>query len=595
MPCERRPYFQPGRAVLGALCVLGAASSAPAWSVARSEHLEIYAQAGPREALAAHRWFAQLRAFFAAQTWAPVSGRPRLRVIGFVSTQEFAPYRLRPASDAYYIGADNRDYIVLPGLTPREFRMAAHEYAHLALHAAGARLPAWLSEGLAEFYSTLEFSANAGTLGGEIAAHTQTLRRRPWLPIESLLAAPHEMPSRLNRDEAALFHAQSWALVHLLALAPEYQPGFPRLVEAILRGEPWRNAFARVYRRPPEEAGEDARRWIGRRAGARLSLPLPETEAAAPEVADVPAGESDFMLADLLLAAGDLERARVRFAALEQQSPAAAATAAALGLIALRQADPEGARRYWKLALQRGIADAGLGFRYAVLAGEAGAPPAEIRAALERALALDPAFDDARYHLALLENNDGRPAAAVDHFRALRQVKPARAFSYWSSLADAFLQLGQREEARAAAAAALAHAASADERAQAARLDYVARTELAVRFTRDEAGRVLLQTTRIPLQAADWNPFVETGDQVRRVEAALREIECDDKGFTFVLESAEGKLRLRISDPGRVQVRNGPPEFVCGPQAGARVLAVYAEGAGEHPDAHGLVRGLEFR
>ncbi len=594
MPREPRPPFPPGRAILGALCVLSAASPALAWSVARSEHFEIYAQAGPREALAAHQWFAQLRAFFAAQTGAPVSGRPRLRVIGFASTQEFAPYRLRPASDAYYIGADNRDYIVLPGLTPREFRMAAHEYAHLTLHAAGARLPAWLSEGLAEFYSTLEFSANTGTLGGEIAAHTQTLRRRPWLPVESLLAAPREMPGRLNRDEAALFYAQSWALVHLLTLAPAYRPGFPHLVEAILRGEPSRDAFARVYRRSPEEAGEDARRWIGRRAGARLSLPLRETQAAVPEVADVPAGEADFMLADLLLAAGDLERARVRFAALEQQSPAAA-TAAALGLIALRQADPEGARRYGKLALQRGIADAGLCFRYAVLAGEAGAPPAEIRAALERALALDPAFEDARYHLALLENHDGRPAAAVAHFRALRQVKPARAFSYWSSLADAFLQLGQREEARAAAAAAAAHAASTDERAQAARLDYVARTELAVRFTRDENGRVLLQTTRIPLEAADWNPFVEAGDQVRRVEAALREIECDEQGFTFVLESIEGKLRLRIADPARVQVRNGPPEFVCGPQAGARVLAVYAEGAGEHPAAHGLVRGLEFR
>jgi hypothetical protein len=235
-------------------------------------------------------------------------------------------------------------------------------------------------------------------------------------------------------------------------------------------------------------------------------------------------------------------------------------------------------------------------FRYAVLAADAGAPPAELRAALERAIALDPALDDARYHLALLENNDGRPAAAVAHFRALRQVKPARAFSYWSGLADAYLQLGRREEARAAAAAAAAHAVSSEERAQAARLDYVARTELTVQFTRDEAGRVLLRTTRIPLHAADWNPFVEAGDKVRRVEAAVREIECGENGSsTLVLESADGRLRLHIADPGRVQVRNGPPEFVCGPQPGTRVLVVYAESAGEDPDVQGFVRGLEFR
>ena len=594
MSREPRSYFRHSQVVLGALCVLGAASPALAWTVARSEHFEIYAQAGPREALAAHQWFAQLRAFFAAQTGALIPGRPRLRVIGFASTQEYAPYRLRPASDAYYLGSDSRDYIVLPGLTPREFRMAAHEYAHVALHAGGARLPAWLSEGLAEFYSTLEFSAASGTLGGEIGMHTQTLRRRPWLPLESLLAAPREAPGQWNREQAALFYAQSWALTHLLALAPAYQPGFARLVEAIRRGESSRDAFARVYRRPLEEVEADARRWIGKRAGARLSLPLPEAAAGTPEVTDVPAGESDFVLADLLLAAGDLERARVRFAALEQQSPTAA-TVAALGMIALRQADPEGARRYWKLALERGIADAGLCFRYAVLAGEAGAPSAEIRAVLERALALDAALDDARYHLALLENNDGRPAAAVAHFRALRQVKPERAFSYWSGLADAFLQLGRREEARAAAAAAAAHAASAEQRAQAARLDYVARTDLAVQFTRDEAGRVLFETTRIPLHAADWNPFVEAGDKVRRVEAAAREIECSEDGLALVLESAEGRLRLRIADPARVQVRNGPPEFVCGPQPGTRVLVVYAEQSGNDSETQGLVRGLEFR
>ena len=52
--------------------------------------------------------------------------------------------------------------------------------------------------------------------------------------------------------------------------------------------------------------------------------------------------------------------------------------------------------------------------------------------------------------------------------RAMRQVAPARAFAWWSALADALLSLDRRAEAREAAVQARSHAGSPEERDHAA-------------------------------------------------------------------------------------------------------------------------------
>ena len=98
-------------------------------------------------------------------------------------------------------------------------------------------------------------------------------------------------------------------------------------------------------------------------------------------------------------------------------------------------------------------------------------------------------------------------------------------------------------------------------------------------------------TTRVPRRTADWNPFIEPGDQVRRVEGVLREIDCSGEATRIVVETPDARLALTIVDPTRVQMRNAPAEFTCGVQPGSPVKVVYAaKGAAE-----GAVRGIEFR
>ncbi len=119
-------------------------------------------------------------------------------------------------------------------------------------------------------------------------------------------------------------------------------------------------------------------------------------------------------------------------------------------------------------------------------------------------------------------------------------------------------------------------------------------TDLAVEFSRDANGRAQMVTTRIPHNASTWNPFIEPGDDIRRVQGTLREIECSDKGMRIMVDTTGGVLTLAIPDPSHVQMRNAPAEFTCGPQPASPVTAEYAATkARENGD--GVVRGLEFR
>ena len=577
-------------AALLALCLQPGAWAAAPWKLLQSEHFELYSQDGEESARPVLAWFEQLRSFFLSQSgWKADPSEP-VRLIAFASVEEFEAYRLHPLGEAYYAGMGTRNYIVMAMARPREFSMGAHEYAHLILHVTGLHLPPWLNEGLAEFFSTVRVSEQHTEIGGDLPARSQALRRYPWIPLPELLALTEGSGLRRDRSTAEAFYAEGWALTEMLLLSPSYSPRFQDLLVALGKDASSAEALTKVYARPLEAIATDLRAWVYRRNIAPIRLPGVATGAIAVKVSDVPPIAARLVLADALATAGELDRAEKLYGEVAREAPENAQASAALGTIAFRRGDSEGARRAWKRAIAQGIADASLCHDYAVLADQAGLPPEEIRPALERAIALKPDFDDARYQLALLEKNAGHHQAALAQFLAMRNVDPARAYAYWIALADTYNELGDRPEALAAARQAADRAATAEERQRAAQQALMAQTDLGVQFTRDASGRAQLTTTRVPHQAADWNPFIEAGDNLRRVEGALQQIDCSGDVMRIRVEASGGVLTLAIPDPTRVQMRNAPPEFVCGPQSGQPVRVEYAVSK----DADDVLRGMEF-
>jgi tetratricopeptide (TPR) repeat protein len=393
---------------------------------------------------------------------------------------------------------------------------------------------------------------------------------------------------------STLFYAQAWALTHMLLLAPRYADGFPDLTAKLLAGTPGPAALSAVYRKPIETIARDARAWSDRHSFDPVRLPVVSGAAHAAVVEQLSSVESRLILADLLALSGALDRAGALYRDLEREAPDSAAVAAGRGAIALRLSRAQEATRYFQRAVELGIADAAVCYQFALLADSAGLSQTVIRSALQRALDLDPAFDDAHYRLALLDANAERHESAVAHLKAMKIVRRDRAHAYWTTMADALIGLDRRDEAIEASRYAASHATTEDERSHAKQLAYVAQTDLAVRFTRDASGKLQLSTTRVPHDSVDRNPFVEAADQIRKVQARLVNVECGAGILTVSVETSEGQLRLAIPDPSHVQLRNGPSEFTCGPQPANPISVVYAVSRQSESNIDGVVRGIDF-
>ena len=273
-----------------------------------------------------------------------------------------------------------------PSLDPGQFGVAAHEYAHVVLHANGAHFPDWLNEGLAEFFSTVRISNRQCEMGGDIRSHSEVLRNRTWLPLARFLEL--RLDSLGNRAESSMFYAQSWAFAHMLLLSPEYRPRFPELIAALTSGEASAPAIWRVYTKSLESITGDMHAFLSHYKGKSITAPGVNVRTIETTSSELTPFASRSLLAELLLESGQLDRAEALYGDLGKESPQNADISAALGTIALRKGDVLRARLKWKQAIAEGMTDANLCYRYAAIAEEAGIAPSEIRPALERALAL---------------------------------------------------------------------------------------------------------------------------------------------------------------------------------------------------------------
>ncbi len=571
-------------------------SAASTWSVAKSAHFDVYSQAGPESARSALKWFEELREFFSRDDLlAKVSGlddRAPVRVIGFRSPAEYSAFQLRKTADAYYIGTGTQDYIVLPGLGPGDFSLAAHEYTHVMLHARHLQLPRWLNEGLAEFFSSVRISERGCEIGGEAPMRVESLRHHAWLPLAELISLDARSPALESREETAIFYAESWALTDLLFSSPNYAPRSRAFMAALNAGTGTSEAMIRVFGKSLEEVSRDLRTWVGQQRSTPVRLPgiaSPNLDIKKAALSDL---EADLVLADLMLADGELDRAEASYLGLARRMPSNTNVLAALGTIALRKGNTVRAEQLWREAIEKGLKDANLCYEYAVVAEDRNSNRDEIRRALELAVSLRPDFDDARYKLALLESNAGDYQAALLQLRAMRSPSRQRAFGYWSAIAYVLTELDQREPAKQAAEEALKNATTPAERTHAEQLAYFAETDLTEESIRDADGKLRLVTKRVPHGTAHFNPFIERGDQIRSAEGTLSEVRCGDGRMTGLsIDTKAGPLSLTVPDPQHVLLRSGPAEFSCGPQSPRRIEVEYAV----TNNSEGVLKAMDLR
>jgi tetratricopeptide (TPR) repeat protein len=568
--------------VLAAMAV--PAIAATPWTVARSDHFEVWSNAPDDAPRTIASGLERLRTFFVSQFG--LVPHDVIRVICFASTEEFADYRIRAGADGFSLTGPGAAYIVTHA--PVNLRIPAHEYAHLVIHASGWKVPEWLAEGVSEVVSGLRFGERFSFIGGDLPGRSQPSRTSAWIPPAeffaiSLKGAPDPNPAR-----EPLFYSQSWAIAEMLIASPVYAERFPAFLAMLAQGSSSEAAIEGVYRTTAAALFREARERLQRGISP---VPLPPVAQSGPvRVEAANSFDSRLTLAALRHAASQTDRAEAAYRELAAERPDAPEVPAALGLLALDRKDPVTAIREWGRALSLGLRDADLCFRYATMADERGLDAAQVRGALDRSVSIRPDFDAAHFRLGLMDKNLNRSAEALAHFQAMRMPPPERAWRYYTSVADALLDLNRRQEAKEAALQAQRFATSDEERRQARNYAYMADTEITVEIAATPEGRREFRTVRVPVVAPARNPFIEAGEEFRSSEATLRRVECKDEGVRLVVAIKGQDVSLAIADPSRVQIRNGGGvkyEFVCGPQKARPVLVEYT--------ADNILRGLELR
>lgn len=412
------------------------------------------------------------------------------RVFVFRDYESLRPFRpLHEGSPAdfkgYFQPGADVNHIVVPLALSDEDAQSVHnhEAVHLLLAATARRVPDWLNEGLAQYYSTMKVSAGGATLGSPVARHAAVLRKARLVPPARLFEI--DRGSRDYRTGAArdLFYAQSWAIVHYLVSADAGRGHLRlfRFLEMLASGmkveESFRRAFELDYAALERGLADYVRR--GRYATRELVFSGGGVREEDLKSTPLAGAEAQFYLGDLLLHVGHFAEAETRLRRALALDRAAAPAYTSLGMALVRQRRFGAARQ----SLRRAVAlapDNYLAHYYHAYALSredmedeqtvseySPGLAAEMRAALERAITLEPRFPDSYRLLAFVHLVTGeRLDEAVELLGRGLALAPNRPDMLFV-LAQVHLRRGDATAARAALAKVAAGSADPRLRARA--------------------------------------------------------------------------------------------------------------------------------
>lgn len=406
------------------------------WLTTATPHFELISSASAGNSREILEDLEQLHAVLETGLKLPPGREPRTRVIAFGSAREFRNYKpmfngkVKEDVLGYYTDGKDSAYIAvqLGFAADGARRTIFHEYLHQIAATRDLKLPLWLNEGLAEFYSTFEIINGRVVLGTPIEEHVKFLRQVSKFSVADLVRINQSSSEYNEGFRQGLFYAQSWALVHYLLCAKsklDLADGLSRYMalqqdEALNDPARFEQAFGLDYTAMDKELNRYLR--LGRfylYSGEVETSPveIPELQPANPALVQC-------ALIDLQWRARQTPGATLRLIELAEANPTLPQIPEALGAIAWRQNQWEMALSYWRVAARMGsdnpwvytqkvertvldlLYNKNLDYRL---------PPEladSIRAGLQRALQLSPNFGEAYELLALAEAFTAQPNVA---------------------------------------------------------------------------------------------------------------------------------------------------------------------------------------
>ena len=214
-------------------------------------------------------------------------------VVVFPNMDAFEPYLPGRTSPGWASAGRDVNYIGMMSAGDFTDHVIFHEYTHLVLANAIARVPLWLNEGVAEFYSTFKLmdDGKRAQIGLPIVEHLGHLDGSIRVPLAELLRVDHKSPRYNENSRAGDFYAESWALIHMLVSdQPSRVADIPKYLQAVRDGADETQAWEQVFGTTRTENA--LRQYIKRPILSSFVITFPEKMASLTPI-ETPVSDAD--------------------------------------------------------------------------------------------------------------------------------------------------------------------------------------------------------------------------------------------------------------------------------------------------------------
>lgn len=492
-----------------------------------------------------------------------------------------------------------------------------HEYVHFLTGGGHRTLPAWLSEGLGEYFSTFAVTGNGKqiVIGQEMPAHVRKLRASSWLPLQTLLSVHNDSPLYHEADKKSVFYAQSWALTHWLMTGDvNRQSQFRQFLAAVTAGLSAEEGFKQFFQTDLAALDAQLREYVRRNVfnSQIISFDRKIEVDETMTVSGIEDAELKAYLGDLLWhieRTEDGEIALGRSLAIHPKQPLALSS---LGLLRVKQKRYGEARQLLQQAIETGSANYLAYYSHAFAWQQQHVDStgyvshfdseavAGMRASLNRARELMPDFPDTYKTLAfinLVQRENLEESVAL--LQKAIALEPGREdFQY--TLAQVYLKQDKFALARQTVTSILSTGLNVDVRQRAGfLLQSIELRESEVALAKIEA-EIRLQRERELQRAPGGDPTRPPGKRFEgeQVRGLLTRMDCSDKEVTLTVISEARTFKFRAEWGKVTLVRHTmdiPNQIICGAMTPApQVIVTYRPTSGYKIKLDGEPVGVEF-
>src|SRR6266571_2226300 len=220
----------------------------------------------------------------------------------------------------YYQPGQDRDFIVLSGRVFPETLTSVvyHELTHYFIGRTLQSRPAWLNEGLAEYFATAEIRDDEILLGGVSSDSIQMLKTRGLIPLKDFFAIDSGSPYYNESSKAGVFYAQAWAFMHYM-MHGEHAARFGQYLLALRKGEANLLRYLNVNERDLEIDFQNYLKVFIQRPNRKIVKVA--GEGWNMNIESIPETEAQMSIAEIFLANGKLPEARRHLELLASQAP----------------------------------------------------------------------------------------------------------------------------------------------------------------------------------------------------------------------------------------------------------------------------------